>query len=141
MLLVHSRRDRAVLRERPRGGKQAAADPDHHRVAAAEMLLRPVVDRTHALRYGLVLKVDSGDAGVLLVTFLRVAVELIIIALVRLKPEPAQPAGRVRQHLRAWHPCRALVAWVSGLILGIMWNMIMDRLDRGMQVPVPRRPI
>src|SRR5207245_7153704 len=70
---------------------------------AAEVLLRPVVDRPHALGDGLVLLVDPGDAREALGA-LRGAVDQVVVVLVLGQAELAGPVRGVRQELEASRP-------------------------------------
>src|SRR4029450_12541493 len=84
-----------VFLERQRGRHQPAARTDDHRISAAESLPRAVVNRPHALGHGMVLQGNGRDARVTGAGALLFAVDLEVIARVRLEAEASVPVTGV----------------------------------------------
>src|SRR5437899_12511660 len=96
--VVDARWDHGVVAESPGGVDHPSSCPDDHGVGGPEVFLRAVVDRPHALRDGLVLLVNAGDAGEALGA-LRLPAGQVVVALVLGDPDLAEPARRVRPAL------------------------------------------
>src|SRR2546422_808908 len=92
-----------VVAESSGGVDHPSSCPDDHGVGGPEVLLRAVVDRPHALRDGLILLMDTGDAGEALGA-LGLTVDEVVVVLVLGEPELAEPVRRVRQELEAAGP-------------------------------------
>src|SRR2546428_2998447 len=101
--VVDARWSHGVVAESPGGVDHPSSCPDDHGVGGPEVLLRAVVDRPHALRDGLILLVDAGDAGEALGA-LRLTVDEVVVVLVLGEPELAEPVRRIRQELEAAGP-------------------------------------
>src|SRR5215471_15940987 len=97
--MVHTRRDFTLVPQRLGCPDQTQAGTDDHDVAGAEVLLRTVIDRPHALRDRLVLEDDARQTRVAFASLYFLAVEQVVIAGVGLRSGAAIPIGRVRQHL------------------------------------------
>ena len=64
--IVHAGRSRAMLAQVTRSLEESTTRTDDHAIAGAQVLAGSVVDRAHALGHGLVLQVNTADAGVAL---------------------------------------------------------------------------
>jgi hypothetical protein len=106
--VVDGRRDDALL-EIDRGLHQPSPCSDDHGIAGAQMFLDAVHGGAHALGDGLVLEMDTVDAGVALGA-LHLAIDQVIVGGVGRKPPPPQPVRGVGQELRS---TRGASEWLS----------------------------
>src|SRR5712692_7387300 len=83
--VVNPRGDFAGFPQRLSCPHQMQAGADDHDVARAEVLLRAVIDRPHTLGDRLILKDDTGEAGVACASLCFLAVEQVVIAGISLR--------------------------------------------------------
>src|SRR5262249_48107776 len=97
--MVHARGDFALVPQRLGGPNETQAAAGDHHVAGAEVLLRAIIDRPHALSDRLIFEYDARQTRVACTALHFLAVEQIVVTGVGLRSGAAIPIGRVRQHL------------------------------------------